>query len=38
MELRINTQPLPIELNGEGVARVGGTRVTLGTLVACRGS
>jgi uncharacterized protein (DUF433 family) len=34
MELRIDTQPLPIELNDEGVAQVGGTRVTLDTLVA----
>lgn len=34
MELRIDAQPLPIELDDEGVARVGGTRVTLDTLVA----
>jgi uncharacterized protein (DUF433 family) len=33
MPLSISTEPLPLQVDAEGVARVGGTRVTLDTLV-----
>ncbi len=34
MSLAINTEPVPLATNQEGVVRVGGTRVTLDTVVA----
>ncbi|NWF62128.1 MAG: DUF433 domain-containing protein [Fischerella sp.] len=34
MTLTITTEPLPLQLNPDGVVRVGGTRVTLDTVVA----
>jgi uncharacterized protein (DUF433 family) len=33
MTLLIETQPLPLTLDADGVVRVGGTRVTLDTLI-----
>ena len=33
MELVLETQPLPLLLDSEGVIRVGGTRVTLDTMI-----
>ena len=33
MPLLISTEPLPLQIDAEGVARVGATRVTLDTLV-----
>ena len=32
--LMIAAEPIPLEADGEGVVRVGGTRVTLDTVVA----
>ncbi len=34
MDLRIATEPIPLETDAEGVVRVGKTRVTLDALVA----
>jgi uncharacterized protein (DUF433 family) len=34
MSLAINTEPVPLATNQDGVVRVGGTRVTLDTVVA----
>ena len=34
MTLAIETEPVPLATNQDGVARVGGTRVTLDTVVA----
>ncbi len=34
MALTLNLQPLPLTVDDEGVVRIGGTRVTLDTLVA----
>jgi uncharacterized protein (DUF433 family) len=34
MTLVIATEPIPLETDADGVARVGGTRVTLDTIVA----
>ena len=34
MTLVIDTEPVPVAVDADGVARVGGTRVTLDTLVA----
>ena len=33
MSLVINTDPVPLEIDADGVVRVGGTRVTLDTIV-----
>jgi len=33
MSLVIGTDPVPLEMDGDGVVRVGGTRVTLDTVV-----
>ena len=33
MTLEISAKPVPVSLDGDGVARVGGTRVTLDTVV-----
>ena len=34
MTFSIETEPLPLEMDADGVIRVGGTRVTLDTVVA----
>jgi uncharacterized protein (DUF433 family) len=34
MALRLEAEKIPIEMDGDGVMRVGGTRVTLDTIVA----
>ena len=34
MTLSITAEPIPLEVNADGVVRVGGTRVTLDTVVA----
>ena len=34
MTLHVVTDPLPLQIDEDGVARVGGTRVTLDTIVA----
>jgi uncharacterized protein (DUF433 family) len=34
MTLSIPTDPIPVKLDADGVARVGGTRVTLDTIVS----
>jgi len=34
MTFSITAEPMPLEVNADGVVRVGGTRVTLDTLVA----
>ena len=34
MTLSITVEPMPLEVNADGVVRVGGTRVTLDTVVA----
>lgn len=34
MTLSITAEPMPLEVNADGVVRVGGTRVTLDTVVA----
>ncbi|HEX6605690.1 MAG TPA: DUF433 domain-containing protein [Chloroflexia bacterium] len=34
MSLTIETEPVPLAINQQGVVRVGGTRVTLDTVVA----
>ncbi|MFE1748499.1 DUF433 domain-containing protein [Coleofasciculus sp. H7-2] len=34
MALSITSEPIPLEVNAEGLVRVGGTRVTLDTVVA----
>ncbi len=34
MPLVIAAEPIPVEIDADGVARVGGTRVTLDTIVA----
>ena len=33
MSLSIITEPIPLQVNADGIVRVGGTRVTLDTLV-----
>ncbi len=33
MSLSIITEPIPLQVNADGVVRIGGTRVTLDTLV-----
>ena len=33
MTLEISSRPVPLSLDGDGVARIGGTRVTLETVV-----
>lgn len=40
MSLVIETEPIPLMVDGDGVARVGGTRVTLESLLAvyCQGA
>ena len=34
MTLPIKSEPIPLEVDGNGVVRVGGTRITLDTIVA----
>lgn len=34
MTLKIDVRPVPLEINKDGVVRVGGTRVTLDTVVS----
>lgn len=34
MSFLISTEPIPLEMDADGVVRVGGTRVTLDTIVA----